>query len=81
MVTVNSPHEDSRYALYTERSGFGKPEFKTDERKVLVGYLNALGPQLAQQGQEEDEIPDLEDFEPGTEEVCNLNMKQGGLML
>lgn len=81
MVAVDSPHEDSRYALYTERSGFTEPEFETDERKSLVKYLNELGPQLADLAREEDETPDLDDFEQGEDEICNLNMKQGGMEL
>lgn len=81
MVAVNSPHEDCRYALYTERSGLAAPEFETDERKSLVQYLNELGPQLAELEQETDATPNLDDFEPNTGESCNLNMKQGGMSL
>lgn len=81
MVAVNSPHEDCRYALYTERSGLANPEFTSDDRRALVHYINELGPQLAELAQEEDATPDLDDFEPDTDESCNLNMKQGGIEL
>lgn len=78
MVAVDSPHEDCRYALYTERSGFEEPEFTSDDRRALVRYINELGPQLAEM---EEGTPDLDDFEPDTGGSCNLNMENGGMSL
>lgn len=81
MVAVNSPHEDCRYALYTERSGLAKPEFSSDDRRTLVHYINELGPQLAELAQEEDATPDLDDFEPGDDGQVPTAPEMGGMEL
>lgn len=81
MVAVNSPHEDCRYALYTERSGLAEPEFSSDDRRALVHYINELGPQLAELAQEEDATPDLDDFEPGDDGQEATAPEMGGMSL
>lgn len=81
MVAVNSPHEDCRYALYTERSALAKPEFTSDDRRALVHYINELGPQLAELAQEEDATPDLDDFEPGDDGQEATAPEMGGMSL
>ena len=81
MVAVDSPHEDFRYALYTERRGFDTPEYATNERKHLMAYLNDLGPQLAKLESSEEETADLEDFETDGSEVAGQAPEMGGMEL
>ena len=66
-IMVDSPHEDKMYALYTERGGIYEPELSCKDRQVLITYLNAIGPQLAEQMELEDETPDWDDFETDDE--------------
>lgn len=63
-IMVDSPHEEKLYALYTERGGTFEPELSCKDLPVLLTYLNAIGFQLAERMELEDEFPDLDDFEP-----------------
>nr|WP_326186714.1 hypothetical protein [uncultured Oscillibacter sp.] len=48
VVTKDSPHEKSKWTLYTERYGFQEPEFQCGNVRQMVERLNQLGPELAQ---------------------------------
>ena len=48
VVTLDSPHEKSKWALYTERNGFDKPEFECDHIRHMLPQINQLGQELAQ---------------------------------
>lgn len=80
-IMVDSPHEDKMYALYTERGGIYEPELSCKDRQVLITYLNAIGPQLAEQMELEDETPDLDDFEPGDDGQVPTAPEMGGMSL
>ena len=47
MVTLDSPHEKSRWVLYTERSGFKKPEFECENVRQMLRHINQLGRELS----------------------------------
>ena len=44
----DSPHENAKWVLYTERYGFQEPEFQCANVRDMIRYLNQLGPELAQ---------------------------------
>ena len=48
LVIKDSPHENAKWVLYTERYGFQEPEFQCANVRDMVRYLNQLGPELAQ---------------------------------
>ena len=48
LVIKDSPHEKSKWTLYTERYGFQEPEFQCGNVREMIRYLNQLGPELAQ---------------------------------
>ena len=47
LVTLDSPHEKSRWVLYTERSGFKKPEFECENVRQMLRHINQLGRELS----------------------------------
>ena len=47
LVARDSPHEKAKWALYTERHGFEKPEFQCANVRDMIRYLNEMGPELA----------------------------------
>ena len=47
LVARDSPHEKAKWALYTERCGFEKPEFRCANVRDMIRYLNEMGPELA----------------------------------
>ncbi len=48
LVIKDSPHEKSKWTLYTERYGFQEPEFQCGNVREMIRYLNQLGLELAQ---------------------------------
>ena len=48
LVTLDSPHEKSRYVLHTERHGFEKPEFECEDVRQMLLRVNQLGQELSQ---------------------------------
>lgn len=48
LVTLDCPHEDSKWVLYTEWYGFEEPEFQCGNVRDMIRYVNGLGPELAQ---------------------------------
>ena len=47
LVTLDSPHEKSRYVLHTERHGFEKPEFECEQLGQMTNYINSMACELA----------------------------------
>ena len=47
VVSLDSPHESSRYALYTERRGFDQPEFECERVSQMTHYINGMACELA----------------------------------
>ena len=47
VVLLDSPHETSRYTLYTERHGFDQPEFECEKIGQMTGYINNMAHELA----------------------------------
>ena len=47
MIAKDSPHEEAKWALYTERHGFDAPEFQCAKVREMIRCVNGLGPQLA----------------------------------
>ena len=43
LVMLNSPREEKRWTLYTERNGFDNPEFGCDKVREMAKYLNQNG--------------------------------------
>ena len=52
LVIKDSPHEAYKWALYTERHGFERPEFQCDNVRDMIRYVNGMGPELAQDHQQ-----------------------------
>ena len=52
LVIKDSPHEAYKWALYTERHGFERPEFQCDNARDMIRYINGMGPELAQDRQQ-----------------------------
>ena len=48
VVSKDSPHEKAKWALYTERNGFDRPEFECGNIRDLAKYINRLGRELSQ---------------------------------
>ncbi len=48
LVTLDSPHERMKWALTTERFGFGAPEFECGDVREMIRYINRIGPELEQ---------------------------------
>ena len=47
VISLDSPHETSRLALYTERHGFDRPEFECERIDQMTRYINNMGCELA----------------------------------
>lgn len=50
VVSLDSPHESSRYALYTERHGFDRPEFECERVGQMTRYIDGMARELAAEG-------------------------------
>lgn len=48
VVCLDSPHENKRWALITERYDFGAPEFECDNVRDMAKYINAMARELDQ---------------------------------
>ena len=48
LVTLDSPHERAKWALTTERFGYGVPEFECKDVREMIKYINQIGPELEQ---------------------------------
>ena len=48
LVLLDSPHEQAKWVLYTERYGFQEPEFQCGNVRDMIRYVNALGRELEQ---------------------------------
>ncbi len=48
LVSLDSPYETSRYALYTERHGYEQPEFECERIAELTSYINGMARELAE---------------------------------
>lgn len=46
LVTKDSPHDNKRYAIYTERFSFTDPEYECESKDEVVSYINKLGETL-----------------------------------
>ena len=50
LVMLDSPHEESRWTLYTERHGFDDPEFSCKSVCEMTQYLNRHGKEIWEGG-------------------------------
>ncbi len=48
VVSLDSPHERTKWVLVTERYGFDSPEFECRDIREMVKYINSIGPELQQ---------------------------------
>ena len=48
LVTLDCPHEKSKWVLYTERHGYNAPEFECSHIRHLLPHINKLGKELSQ---------------------------------
>ena len=48
LISLDSPHERMKWALFTERYGFNTPEFDCRDIRKMVQYINSIGPELQQ---------------------------------
>ena len=48
LVILDSPHERMKWALTTERFGYGTPEFECKDVREMIKYINQIGPELEQ---------------------------------
>lgn len=48
VISLDSPHERTKWALVTERYGFDAPEFECQDVREMVKYINSIGPELQQ---------------------------------
>lgn len=48
VISLDSPHEQMKWALFTERYGYDTPEFECGNVRDMVKYVNAIAPELAQ---------------------------------
>ena len=46
VVSLNCPHERSKWVLYTERYDFDAPEFECRNIREMARYINSIGPEL-----------------------------------
>lgn len=46
VVSLDSPHENSTWALFTERHGLDEAEFGCDNVREMIQYINRMGPEL-----------------------------------
>ena len=46
VVSLDSPHEKEKWALYTERSGYDKAEFACRDIREMARYINGMAPEL-----------------------------------
>lgn len=47
VVSLDSPHENEKWVLYTERKGFFIPEFQCAKVKSMTRYINSIARELA----------------------------------
>ena len=57
VVCKDSPHEEQKWVLYTERHGFDHPEYECGNLREMVKYVNKLGQELSQTVGESAETP------------------------
>ena len=48
VISLDSPHERTKWALVTERYGFDAPEFDCRDIREMIKYVNSIGPELQQ---------------------------------
>ena len=48
VISLDSPHEQMKWALFAERYGYDAPEFECGNVRDMVKYVNAIAPELAQ---------------------------------
>lgn len=48
LVSLDSPHERTKWALVTTRYGYGNPEFESKNIRSMIRYINHIGPELEQ---------------------------------
>ena len=48
VITLDSPHEQMKWVLYTERYGYDAPEFGCGNVRDMIKYINTIAPELAQ---------------------------------
>ena len=48
VITLDSPHEQMKWVLYTERYGYDAPEFGCGNVRDIIKYINTIAPELAQ---------------------------------
>ena len=48
VISLDSPHEQMKWALFTERYGYDAPEFECGNVRDMVKYVNAIAPELTQ---------------------------------
>jgi len=48
LISLDCPHEQTKWTLYTERCGYDKPEFGCRNIRDMVRYVNNLGWELEQ---------------------------------
>ena len=48
LVSLDSPYERTKWALITQRYGYGAPEFECRDIRQMIRYVNRLGPELEQ---------------------------------
>lgn len=46
VVTLDSPHEHVKWTLHTERSGFERPEFRSNSVTIMAEYINGIARSL-----------------------------------
>lgn len=47
LVILDSPHENEKWVLYTERKGFFIPEFQCAKVNSMTRYINDMARELA----------------------------------
>ncbi len=50
VVSLDSPYEESRWTLYTERHGFDQPEFGCEQAGQMAHYINGMARELMAEG-------------------------------
>ena len=48
LVSLDCPYERTKWALITQRYGYGAPEFECKDIRQMIRYVNRLGPELEQ---------------------------------
>lgn len=51
VVTLDSPHEQTKWVLYTERYGYDAPEFGSGNVRDVVRYINSMAAELEHNAQ------------------------------